>query len=385
MAEQPTVGHVMRAFLARTESFVHNQISTLSRHRAVVAAHHRRPVTDYRLGEGLVAEEALPAPLAATQRLIYRAAKVALPPGQAVLARYLREEDARLLHYHYLTDARFLLGVRRRLDLPAIVSGYGYDVSSFPNALHGLGRRYLKPVIAEFDGFLAMSEDMKADMQALGVPVEKVVVHYYGTDTRRFRFPERDYDRRPPLSILCCSRLTRAKGIHLALRALRRIEGAIADGFRMTIVGEGPLRSELERMVGEYGWSDRVTFAGHVPYTSEDLVAFFRGADLFAHPSITVDGLKEGIPGTIVEAMAAGLPVIATRHAGIPAVIDSGVHGLLVEEHDQDGLAGALEALLTDVQLRRRLGTAAAARAAEELELNVRTAALERIYDRFLA
>jgi colanic acid/amylovoran biosynthesis glycosyltransferase len=380
----PTVGHLMRAFLARTESFVHNQISTLRRHRPVVAAHHRRPVSDYPLGEGLIAEEALRPPLASAQRLAYRAAKVALPPGQAALARYLREQDARLLHYHYLTDARFLLGVRRRLDVPALVSGYGYDVSSFPQSWRGLGRRYLKPITGEFDAFLAMSDDMKADIVALAVPADKVIVHYFGTDTRRFRFAERDYDRDRPLNILCCSRLTRAKGMQLVLRALRRIEGAIPEGFRMTILGEGPMRGELERMVAEYGWRDRVTFAGHVPYTTEDLVTHFRRADLFAHPSLTLDGLKEGIPGTIVEAMAAGLPVVATRHAGIPAVIDSGEHGLLVEEQDDDGLASALEALLTDAELRRRLGTTAAARAAEELELSVRTAALERIYDRFL-
>src|SRR5215213_2363106 len=114
----------MRAYLARTETFVHNQITTLRRHRPIVIAHHRRPDTDAPLAEGAIAYE-----------------KVALPSGVAALASYVREQDARLLHYHYLTDARFLLGVKRRTDLPAIVSGYGYDVSWFPRQWHGLGRR----------------------------------------------------------------------------------------------------------------------------------------------------------------------------------------------------------------------------------------------------
>jgi colanic acid/amylovoran biosynthesis glycosyltransferase len=121
-----------------------------------------------------------------------------------------------------------------------------------------------------------------------------------------------------------------------------------------------------------------------VPYTSDALVEHFRQADVFAHPSITVNGLKEGIPGTIVEAMACGLPVVATDHAGIPAVIESGRHGVLVPERDVEALASALDAVMGDVALRERLGRAAAERAARDLDLVTRTLELEAIYDRFV-
>jgi colanic acid/amylovoran biosynthesis glycosyltransferase len=381
MAERPTVAHAMRAYLARTETFVDNQMSTLARYRPVVVAHHRRRPADFPLSEGAIARERLPRPLAALDRLAYRAARLPLPQGIAELARYVAEQDARLVHYHYLTDARFLLGLHKRVGLPSIVSAYGYDVSSFPRAAGGLGLRYLRPIFDRLDCFLAMTHDMRGDMIALGCPQEKIRVHYSGSDTRRFRWSERPYERDGPLDILCCGRLHEAKGQHLVLAALRRVERRGRDDFRVTIVGDGPARPRLEQLVAEYGWAGRVTFVGHVPYGSDALVEHFHSADLFAHPSITVGGLKEGIPGTIVEAMACGLPVVATYHAGIPAVIDPGVHGLLVHEHDGDALANALDALLTDPALRRRLGVAAAERAAVELDLSTRTIELERLYD----
>jgi colanic acid/amylovoran biosynthesis glycosyltransferase len=128
-----------------------------------------------------------------------------------------------------------------------------------------------------------------------------------------------------------------------------------------------------------------VTFTGHVSHLSDAFVDHYRDADIFIHPSMTRRGRKEGIPGTVVEAMAAGLPVVSTFHAGIPSVIESGRNGLLVREGDVDGLVSALRTLIDDSALRARLGRAAADDARRVLDLDVCTARLERIYDRFAA
>jgi colanic acid/amylovoran biosynthesis glycosyltransferase len=275
-----------------------------------------------------------------------------------------------------------LIGLQRRTALPALASAYGYDVSMFPRALGGLGRRYLRRVFDRLDCVLAMSEDMREDIIALGCPATKVAVHYYGSDTVRFRVPERVHAGTAGLTILCAGRLERYKGQELVLEALRRLGPVVLDrDLRLVFVGDGSSRPRLEGMVAQFGWSDRVTFAGHVAHERAALVEHYRDADLFVHPSFTLDGLKEGIPGTIVEAMAAGLPVVATQHAGIPAIIEPGRDGLLVPECDIGALAGALEALLESPQLRERLGRAAARRAADELDLVTRTIELERIYD----
>jgi colanic acid/amylovoran biosynthesis glycosyltransferase len=381
----PVVAHAMHAYLAPTETFVHDQITSLTRYRPVVVAHHRRPETETRLDEGLVATEALGRPLALLQRGGYRVARVALPAGMAQLADYLRDRQARVLHYHFLTDARFLLGLARRTGLPAVASAYGYDVTQFPARYRGLGRRYLRPVFDRLDRVLAMSDDMRRDLLAIGCPGSKIEVHYYGVPTARFRHAERRYDHGRPLVVLCCGRLERYKGQHLILEALSRLERCGHRDFRLVLVGDGSARAALERTVAEAGWTGgRVVFAGHVPHASDALVEHYRVADAFILPSVTLGDLKEGIPGTIVEAMASGLPVIATRHAGIPAVIESGRDGLLVDEFDVDGLASALHDLLTDPAQRARLGQAAADRAARELDLRACTADLERIYDRLI-
>ena len=381
-ARLPTVAHVMRAHLAPTETFVSNQIASLRRHRPIVVAHHRRPGTVAPLGEGVIALEQLPPRLARAESLAYRTARVALPPANAALAAYIREQDARLLHLHFLTDARFMLSVQRRTGLPAVVSGYGYDVSGFPQQWHGLGRRYVRPVFDQVDCVLAMSEDMRRDICALGCPEHKVLVHYHGVDTTLFRDPRRDHETDGAPVVLLMGRFDAKKGHEFLLQGLRRIDPRGAS-FRIVFVGDGALRADIERWVASAGWQDRVTFAGHIPYGSDAHLAHLRAAHVFAHPSLTVDGHKEGIPGTIVEAMASGLPVVATHHAGIPAVVRHDREGLLVRERDVEGLADALRSLLTDATLRERLGRAAAARAAESLDLHAQTAELERIYDRW--
>src|SRR3954452_2193411 len=103
-----TVAFRMPAHLARTETVVANQMRTLRRHQPVVLAHRRRPETDVPLRDGAVARELLSPALARTDAALYRATRTPLPTAIAALARYARARDVRLLHYHYLTDARFM-------------------------------------------------------------------------------------------------------------------------------------------------------------------------------------------------------------------------------------------------------------------------------------
>jgi glycosyltransferase involved in cell wall biosynthesis len=154
--------------------------------------------------------------------------------------------------------------------------------------------------------------------------------------------------------VLSVGRLVQKKGFPDLLEALAVLKGR-AVGFRALVIGEGPQRTALEQQVKRLGLDDLVTLPGAV--SQETLVAIYKQADVFALPCrVLDDGDRDGLPNVLLEAMATGLPVVSTPISGIPEVIHNGEDGLLVGERDVAALAGALELLLGDAELRRRLG-----------------------------
>jgi len=383
---RPVVAHVMRGFLDGTETFIGNQIMTLNAFKPIVLCHHQLEGHGFPLDDIASATETLTGAWRMIGRGAYKLFRVTTRSAVDALARYAFEREARLLHFHYVVDARFFVALKRKTGLPTLVSAYGYDVSSFPKLYGGFGKHYLRAAFDQFDWFIAMSHDMRRDMISLGCPPDKIIVHYHGIDTQRFAYPERVYDGKDEITVLACGMLEIKKAQHLTLQALRLMEqrGMTKRRFRVEIVGDGPMRAALEHQVREYGWEDKVNFHGHIPHHEKSLVEAYRRADIFSLPSVTVKHDKEGIPGTIVEAMASGLPVVSSVHAGIPEIISCARDGLLVEEGDVEAMARAFADLMNDVSLRQRLGQAAARRAMTELDLKQCTARLEDLYRRIL-
>ena len=134
MPERPAVAHIIRAYLARTETFVGNQIATLERYRPVVFCHHRLPNPGYPVDDVCILQQLLAPVPRLVDRAGYRLARYLPPFSARLLAERARGESVRLLHFHYLVDARFFLALKRLTGLPAVVAAYGYDVSAFPRA-----------------------------------------------------------------------------------------------------------------------------------------------------------------------------------------------------------------------------------------------------------
>jgi glycosyltransferase involved in cell wall biosynthesis len=172
---------------------------------------------------------------------------------------------------------------------------------------------------------------------------DKTHVCYHGLDLSTFPFAP---DHRPAHRIIAVGRLARFKGFDYLLRAARALRDR-GMTVEVELIGDGPERGALESLARELGVA--VVFRGYLPFSAVQTA--MSQATILVHPS---DGLGDGLPNVLREAMAVGTPVIASRVAGIPEALDDGRCGTLVPPKDVPALAEAIHALLSDAELRRR-------------------------------
>ena len=302
------------------------------------------------------------------------------------LRRELETFRPDLIHAHFGVDGVYALPFARRMKRPLIVSVHGYDVSRLPRfRLFPVSWfnywLYFDRLVEHTDRFVAHTRFKAAQLEAKGVPRERISIHYLGIPLERYAV-ELSNERRPR-NILFVGRFVEVKGIESLLRAFAIVAGHLPDA-RLILVGSGPQREEIERWISELDITDRVDLPGFVP--QERLRDWFERAAIFCHPSRTTATREvEGIVISILEAQAAGLPVVATRHGGIPEGIEDGETGMLVEEDDVQGLARAIGTLLDDESARARMSRAAVTRMRERFDVRKQTARLESLYDEILS
>ncbi|MGH7279381.1 MAG: glycosyltransferase, partial [Candidatus Rokuibacteriota bacterium] len=216
------------------------------------------------------------------------------------------------------------------------------------------------------DRFVTVSVDLRRWLACtVGIPERKLVTIVNGVDTSRFRDGDRDAGRRvlgvpegvPVVGTV--GRLDPVKDQAGLLRAFARVATQHPDAM-LLVAGDGPCRAELDTLAADLGLGGRARFLGE----REDVPVVLRALDLFVLPSIA-----EGISNTILEALATGLPVIATRVGGNPELVDDGATGALVPARNPDALARAISAYVDDSHLRRLHGKAARQQAVERFDL----------------
>ncbi len=213
---------------------------------------------------------------------------------------------------------------------------------------------------------VAVSEAVRDETaRALRVAPERIAVIPNGVDTQEFTPASRPVEA--PV-IGCTGRLHRKNGHPTLLDAFAAVRQALPEA-RLLLVGDGPERGSLERTVARRGWGEAVTFAGE----QAEVRPWLHRMAVYVQPSIA-----EGISNSILEAMACGLPVVATRVGGTPEVVEDGVSGLLVPPKDSAALAIALVTLLGDPSRRAAMGAAGrdrVARGFNETDMVQRTTA----------
>lgn len=264
------------------------------------------------------------------------------------LRHYLKKHSSEydLVHAHWIIPQGMCQATIK--DVPYIVTGHGGDVTSLNKSFIKKAKiKCLKNAAAitvvsdALDSYIQnMYTNEKTSVISMGCDVsafspENRVKKFYGEDEKK--------------TVLFVGRLAEKKGVTYLIDAMKDVENG-----KLMIVGGGPLEENLKRQVIEAGLSDKVTFLG--PKSHEELKTVYASADIFCAPSITAsDGDKEGFGLVILEAMASGIPVIASNSGGIPDIIKNTQNGILVEEKDVDGLSAAINELIRNDSYKEKL------------------------------
>jgi glycosyltransferase involved in cell wall biosynthesis len=284
----------------------------------------------------------------------------------------LDAQRASLLHAYLGTEAARLLPILGDLGIPVVVSFHGADVSS------DLPQVDLEGLLRHSQRFLCRSESLRRALILRGVPAEHVSLNPTGVPIPAEPSRAVGAEGQGPLWVVQACRFVPKKGIETSLRAVRLLADRGVP-VRFTLAGDGPLRRAVEESIASLGIQDYVRLTGFL--AEAELAALYGRNAVYIQPSeVTATGDQEGIPNALLEAMAHGLAVVATRHGGIPEVVVQGDTGLLIESADVTGLADALAALRAEPAFARALGHRARAIVAQRHSVAASIRTLEAIY-----
>lgn len=205
------------------------------------------------------------------------------------------------------------------------------------------------PLIKRLDRFVVVSQQMRQELLETGFDASRILVIHNGVDTQVFSPSHPATELAPGGTVVTVARLSQEKGCHVLLEAWRQVRDALPES-RLVIVGDGPQRTALQQQATRLGLNGAVTFAGEVA----DVRGHLQTCGVFVLPS-----LSEGMPNALLQAMAMGLPCLATRVGGVEELVQDRVNGRLTEPGNPAALAQLLQELLTDGDQAARLGQAA--------------------------
>ena len=243
-----------------------------------------------------------------------------------------------VVHCHFGYHALSALKQRRAgyLGGKLVTTFYGVDLTRY---LLENGTGTYANLFEQGDAFLAICDYFRSRLVEIGCPPHRISKQPLGIDPSRFPFIARRLGPAEPVRLVTIARLVEKKGVEYVLRALAQVRTSARVEY--TIIGDGPLRPQLEALAGAVSSAVDVRFVG---WRHQDEVATtLQSAHVLVAPSVTAaDGDQEGTPVAILEAQASGLPVISTRHSGIPEIVQDGVSGRLVDERNAPALAAAI-------------------------------------------
>jgi len=223
-----------------------------------------------------------------------------------------------------------------------------------------------------------------------GCPKEKIIVHHSAIDCDEFQFVERSWPQNDLIKIVTVGRLNKVKGHEFAIRAMANVIKTYPN-VSYTVIGDGSYKKEMQALITKLDMNDKIHLAGLISH--DKIAQALQKAHLFLlvpyklHKSEAGDknrniGMEEGIPNSLMEAMATGLPVIGTSHAGIPELITHTVSGLLVQERDIRGLEESLLYLIEHPERWPEFGCAGRSHVIENHNITTQLARLDAVFQK---
>lgn len=387
--EKPLVVSVCGTYLKLEMQSIYRQIANLKKFRTIVLSEQLQNVEKFPFDEVMkMTKFPFPRPKGNfILRFWFKYILKKWPPPRPInklkepyyhynLHTLLTEKNPELAHIYYGHKAVKYHEMLKVWGGKWIVSFHGVDVAKFMDQ-KGYPEK-MKAMLDDASLVLARSKSLLKEIEKLGCPKEKLRLNCTPIpmdllNPRVVELPENGEVR-----VLQACRLVEKKGIKTALHALRTVV-QIYPRLRYIIAGEGPSRNCIEGCIKELGLDENVILLGWI--SPKQLVKQFNKAHIFMHPSeSTSENDQEGIPNSLIEAMASGLPILATTHGGIPEAVTSEYNGILVAEKNPDQLAQALINLLTNQEKVTTISKNAIKSARENFELHKHIKTLEGYY-----
>ncbi len=379
---KPIVASYCTTFLKPEMLHIYRQVTCLQRYETFVIAKERQCAEKYPFD----ALELQPRVAKNFVRRFYYKHVLKAPPlyyrGELrVIHKILERRHADLMHVYFGHTGVHLLPFIQNWDRPAIVSFHGADVMLRPHQPEYATQ--LRQLFETVPLVLARSVSLARRLEEIGCPAEKIRLNRTGIPLEEFPFTHRLMPADGEWRFVQTCRLIPKKGLKTSMEAFALFRRKHPKAT-FTIAGDGPMRSELERLAAELGVGDAVTFRGFL--NSSDLNALYAQSHVFLHPSeITEDANQEGVPNAMLEAMATGLPVVATLHGGIPEAVEHERSGFLVHERDSAALFTALEQITESSEYLQIMGRQASEGVRREFEQSEAIKKLEACYDEALS
>lgn len=374
----PVVAHFVPFYLPRTETFIYQVLTHHRRYKPIVLAQRRVDTAELFPFPEVYSYEDLKrrwTHQAWYERIQHYLFGRSFERYEGILAR----RRATLLHVHFGHTGAELISLSRLRGIPQVTSFYGWDDTIPVNQERWKPR--FERLFREGDAFLVEGSHIASRLTALGCPADKIRIHRIGIDLTRIPVrPPTAPNPGTPVRILFCGRLVEKKGLRDAVQAVSMATSAGLD-IEFHVIGSGPLRPEIEAQVRKLGLAERVVFQGSRNY--EEFLDELATCHIFLAPSVTAaDGETEGgAPTVLIEAQAAGKPILTTEHADIPEVVRPGESAILVAEGNVPALGEALIALLRTPERWHSMALAGRRHVEAEHEIGRQMGKLEALYD----